>query len=252
MSVPDIFDASTVAIVLPSMLLWSLILVSAHKSDFGKQSTWLMGRQFVYAQILLMGVFLIGSFALLSFFPHCLHWNFLLTPGMNWNMRGLLSRWLDLLVSVGIVIPLLGLFEFRLLRFFKADKQNHKLFLCQWLFFCCVGVIILLICLPLMQLQFMEVRSWVNIHIQRDAFRCAFASASLPSSIAGLCVALGGRFKSQAVDPALALASTGDFSLIATKSCDELHVLIDSAVELQKLDLADKLSRELLSRFENS
>jgi hypothetical protein len=172
---------------------------------------------------------------------------------MNWLMRFIIPRTMTILLSTCISFPIIVVLQMLLLK--SGTKKSLRAVICSGQFFFCVMVLTASIA-PVLALEqwnsALHGTSFENLKATRELFRCCVALSTLPISLCAIPIA----FSVQSVDKkeleriSLALRNN-DCSSLVSKSDGELHVLVNMAVKAKKLDLADKISKQLLHQIEH-
>ena len=246
-----LFDRSTIAIVTPTLVLWGLLAVAIHKKRLWRLQPGKI--KLVRAELTVYLSSLVLSSLVLTWCLSHLSWHVVLRPDQNWFLNGSIPRVIDLLISVSLGLPLLWFGQMKVLRAATGGTIRNTLLSSQFIFTASLFSFLLLVGLPLVQWLLITCGiSGESFFFMRALFLMSFVFSTIPSSIAGLAVSLHGEsFPTKKFRRAAKFLDKNDLSNLEKQTDEELHCLVDVALKSSKIDVADKISQQLLRRAES-
>jgi hypothetical protein len=276
MNVFYILDSTAIIIALPTIVLWGLLIASAHEkrcypwpmrsevpaicTDLSqprlahtdaisiKNNTALQSVRWELVTYLLCAASGSGIFLLCSSY---LFWP--VRPPLS-DLHLMIPVFNNMCISLSLTLPFL---LYRQIALFRQDsRENAKSILSTSQFVLSVSILFfaLLLTLPIVQLVGIGLGlSSESVRVMRDVFRMFMAFSTIPTSIAGLAILSSGvMVQRRKVKAALNFLQFEDAAALDVKTVDELHYLIGVALKHGKIDAADRISMHLLRRVETN
>ena len=264
-----LFDATLIAISLPTWVLCSLILISARdhkcfpwqrsKDTLGwtepTQSTKTSCSRVLKSLAAESAVYLFALSIAMLLYRWCsshFFWQFLIKPERLWLFTATVPSIMNMTLSACISYPVIAVLQAQLLRTSTGKSLKSVVLSGQFVF--CVSVLTSLILPGLAFFQWTLAAlgsSLQDFYVARELLRDSVALATIPMAISGIAVAFTFKAtgKNATEKNSLALDSN-DYLSLESKSDEELHMLVGMALKAKKLDVADKVSKHLLLRVE--
>ncbi|MDR3616087.1 MAG: hypothetical protein P4L53_21190 [Candidatus Obscuribacterales bacterium] len=276
MNIFYILDSVTIAIAVPTMILWGLLVVAArekccypwpaqpaipaicvdqsqprieHADAVSVRNMTTL--QSVRSEIL---TYLLCTASGSGIFIWCnshLFWQ--VRMPLN-DLHIMIPAFTNMCISVSLALPVLWCRQLRL--FCHGRQDDAKSIICSSQFILSISTLFfaILLTLPIIQLLGIGLGlSSESVRAMRDVLRLFVAFSTIPTSIAGVAIAMSGDMvRRRKIKTALDFLRSHDVTALDAKTVDELHYLIEVALKDKKIDSADRISMHLLRRVENS
>jgi hypothetical protein len=266
MNILYLFDATSYAIMAPTMLLFSLMCAAAqkercfpwpaggalNKTQARAPNRPMSAKRAVSAQVVIFLAWLASSICIL-------HWGLAHLFGTcvslseHWPITALIPKLLYELISFISLLLTLPIFWFLQLRLFqKSSAKCVKAIVSSSEFILAVALVTWAVVVSLPIVQFLLITAGLSkesVFIMRDLFRVSIAISTIPSSVGALAIVFRGIRNTKEASKVLEGRNLSP-SALNDKTDDELHRLIELALKLKNVAAADKISRHLLERVD--